>query len=110
MPIGLSTPGTGGQYNVQFAGLPLASSNVGIGTAATPPSSTQYTNTTPAYSSQSPLSKFENAIPLIPSYLASAISNLPNLLINPPGYTPGGGPLAILTRTVIQHLSWFSLL
>ena len=51
IPIGLSTQVTGGQYNAQFAGLPLASSNVGIGTAATPPSSTQYTNTTQASSS-----------------------------------------------------------
>ncbi len=50
-PTALPTQGTAGQYNAQFVGLPLASSNVGIGTAATPPSSTQYTNTTQASSS-----------------------------------------------------------
>jgi hypothetical protein len=50
-PTPLSTLGTAGQYNAQFAGLPLASSNVGIGTAATLPNSIQYTNTNQASSS-----------------------------------------------------------
>ena len=52
MPIALSTLGTAGQYNAQFAGLPLASSNVGIGTAATLSSPAQYTNTNQTSSSR----------------------------------------------------------
>ena len=50
IPIAISTPGGAGQYNSQFVGLPLASSNVGIGTAAMLPNSTQYTNTNQASS------------------------------------------------------------
>ncbi len=68
-PLALTTPGTAGQYNAQFAGLPLASSNVGIGTAAALPSSTQYTNTTQASSSGVTPEQYLG-------YLASTAANL----------------------------------
>ena len=80
-------PGTGEQYNAQFAGLPLASSNLGIGTAATLPNQAQYTNTTQP-------SSFGVTPEQYLGYIGSTVGGLANFLITPPGYTPGGAPSA----------------
>ncbi|MCL4380750.1 hypothetical protein M1141_00560 [Candidatus Marsarchaeota archaeon] len=86
-PTALSMPGTAGQYNSQFVGLPLASSNVGIGTAAMLPNSIQYTNTNQASSSGVTPKQYLG-------YIASTAGNLAKYLGSIPGYTPGGPPLA----------------
>ncbi len=88
IPTALSTPGTAGQYNSQFVGLPLASSNVGIGTAAMLPNSTQYTNTNQASSSGVTPEQYLG-------YIASTAANLAKYLGSIPGYTPGGVPSKI---------------
>ena len=87
MPIALPTQGKAGQSNVQFGGLPAESTNVGIGMAPTLLGLNQYTNTN--QSSSSGVTPYQYL-----QYIASAAGGLANWAVTPPGYTPGGQPLA----------------
>ncbi len=87
IPIALSTPGTAGQSTMPnvadlYSGMGTLSMNPILG------QSTQYTNTTPASSSNPWL----QGLSLIPGEIASTAANLAKSLGSIPGYTPGGAP------------------
>ena len=100
MPIALSTLGTAGQYNAQFAGLPRASSNVGIGTAATLSSPAQYTNTTQASSSGVTPEQYLGDIASTVGNLGTSVSDW--LTAQGP-LLQGGGPRSVRIPKSVHH-------
>ena len=88
IPLILPTPGTAGQSMMPQTALNNQGYTVGMLGLSTPQQLAINTNTVQASSNNAPWYTY------IPGYLASTVGNLANALINPPGYTPGGAPLA----------------
>ncbi|MCL5433443.1 MAG: hypothetical protein M1538_00485, partial [Candidatus Marsarchaeota archaeon] len=110
IPLILPTPGTAGQspapqivpsnqgYTVGMSGLSTPQ-QLGINTNTTQASSFELPNIPFTYHSITPntVQASSNNAPwytYIPSDVASTIGNLVNWSVTPPGYTPGGAPLA----------------
>ena len=95
MPTGLSTPGKAGQYTLPLDGLSFSQS---AGAPIVPIANTQSvpnTNTSPnAPFNPLSLASWETYGNEVPGEVASTAGNLANWFITPPGYTPGGAPLA----------------